>query len=65
MTNVVPWLVTMTLLGLQEFAAQTTGNGGLNQISQELEAPLLPTSQITNGGIDTSIYTMVKKKKSN
>lgn len=50
----MPWLVSMTLLGLQEFAAQTTNNNeGINQISQELEAPLLSPSQIANGGTDS------------
>ncbi|XP_043283685.1 protein yellow-like [Venturia canescens] len=59
MMNVVPWLVSMTLLGLQEFAAQTTNNNeGINQISQELEAPLLPPSQAANSGAGPSVYNM-------
>lgn len=36
MTNVVPLLMSMTLLGLQEFAAQSDRD---SLISQELEPP--------------------------
>ncbi|XP_015116470.1 protein yellow isoform X1 [Diachasma alloeum] len=40
MTNVMPLLVSMTLLGLQEYSAQSPNL--LEQISQELEPPRIP-----------------------
>lgn len=38
MANMMPWLLSMSLLGFQQFAAHP----GIAPISRELEAPIFP-----------------------
>lgn len=61
MANVMPWLLSMSLLGFQQFAAHP----GIAPISRELEAPIFPLRdsvqiQIFRVSIDNNNLEIIK-----